>query len=217
MSSGDVYRAYEIFRDGLAVSDNTPATEEAPLRRNLFPYRGIEPENFLFEHYDKILVEKILLSQSKIKSVILRLGAVYGAHDSQRKLKDYIQPMLIGKDKLAIDPVKAQWRWTSVFVREVVNAIQLAVEKTGGSEHEVFNVGEQTALTQLELLMKLKELTEWKGRIEIRPNRGDKLNYQQHLLLNTDKIRSKIGYVEQHNLEQGLTETIEFETDTIRT
>jgi len=216
LSSGDVYRSYEIFKDNLNTVIDVPSREEDQLRQNLFPYRGMDKDNFLLEHYDKILVEKILQSQDEIDVTILRLGAVYGAFDSQRKLREYIQPMINGESTTTINKEKAAWKWTRVFVKDVVQAIQLSVELDQPTRNKIFNVGEKSALTQVELIQKLKELIQWDGKIEVSNENQENFNYQQHLLLNTDRIRNSLGYKEQFSLEEGLNEAIEFERNAVR-
>ena len=211
LSSGDAYRNYEIFKDNLGTVNRGPSKEEDALRQQLFPYRGINKEDFLLEHYDKILVEKVLQSQNEINVTILRLGAVYGAFDSQRKLKEYIQPMIQQKPRITIYQEKANWKWTRVFVKDVVQAIMLSIESNELSGHEIFNVGESTALSQIDLLKKLKEIAKWNGEIEVGDESSENFNYQQHLLLNTDKIRQLLGYRERFSLEERLSEAIAFE------
>lgn len=211
LSSGDVYRNYEVFKDNLATENLLASKEYSPLRAKLFPYRGIDKENQLFENYDKILVEKIYQSQDDIGTTILRLGAVYGAFDSQRKLKEYIQPMINAEDIVTINAKKAKWKWTRVFVEEVCQAIKLSIDNEQSSRNEIFNVGERIALSQIELLEKIKEITKWDGKIEVTNDHDESFNYKQDLVLNTEKIRNVLGYEEKFDLEEGLNRAIQFE------
>ncbi len=212
LSSGDVYRSYEIFKDNLEDIMVRSSNEEDRLRQNLFPYRNVDKENFLLENYDKILVENLLKSEKELATTILRLGAVYGAFDSQRKLKEYLAPMLNRENEIVLGEIKATWKWTRVFVKEVVKTIRLVIENEEASRNEIFNVGEKEALSQIELITKLKELSGWNGTIRINEEENKEMyNYEQHLLLNTDKIRSKLRYREKFSLEEGLKEAIDFE------
>ncbi len=215
LSSGDVYQNYEVFKDNLPVQSELASKEDSPLRAKLFPYRGVDRENQLFENYDKILVEKIYQSQNEIRTTILRLAAVYGAYDSQRKLKQYIQPMIKGQKSVTINAKKATWKWTRVFVEEVCQAIRLSVDSEQSSHHEIFNVGEQESLSQIELLEKIKEITKWDGKIEVTEKQYDSFNYDQHLELNTQKIRDVLGYEEKFHMEEGLGKAVEFEKTVI--
>ena len=214
LSSGDVYKAYEVFRGANENIISGVLSETSPLRLNLFPYRDMDKENYLLEHYDKILVERILQSQIEFEFTILRLGALYGSHDSQRKLCSYIQPMLKNEKKISINHIKANWKWTRAYVKDIVNSIKLVIEKNEVAKNEIFNVGSQEQLTELGLLEKLKSLTGWNGEIELTKeiSKGEELyNYKQHILLDTKKIRTKLQYQEFFTLEDGLKDAIDFE------
>lgn len=211
LSSGDVYRNYEIYKDGLDPVITGAVHEDDQLRQTLFPYRGTDPDNYLLAHYDKILVEQTLREQTEIDTTILRLGAVYGAFDSQRKLSPYLEPMIKGEPWLRISPEKAAWKWTRVFVREVVRAIVLCLEKPSLARNQIFNVGERESLTQVELIHELKRLTQWPGKVIVANRAEGQYNYKQHLLINSNKIRDRLSYAEQFSLKDGLLETIEFE------
>ena len=88
ISSADVFRAYGRFL-GLEPGPIEPAplSEESPLRTFLFPYRkqATGPDDFLFS-YDKLPVERIVLSDPKLPGTILRLPMVHGPGDTYRRL-----------------------------------------------------------------------------------------------------------------------------------
>ena len=212
ISSGDVYRAYEIFKDNLQEIISGALSEESELRSKLFPYRGSQPDNYLFQHYDKILVENIMLQQKEFDYTILRLGALYGEYDRQRKLKEHLEPMLNGKSKIQIPKEKAHWRWTRAYVGNVVKGIKLVLEKETESKNQIYNLGYTKALSQLELLQKLKTLTHWTGSIELLDEASEEgFNYKQHLILDSFKIRRDLGFVENYTLAESLGNTINFE------
>ena len=211
LSSGDVYRAYEIFKDRLEVLQEQPLTESSDLRQKLFPYRGTHPEDYLLEHYEKILVESILRTQKEFNYTILRLGAVYGPYDSQHKLKEYIRPLL-KDEKMIIDQTKAQWKWTRIYVREVARAIKTVLENLNSCVNQVYNVGELHTLSQFELIQRIKSLTAAKKKVEVRPDFSDEpFNYHQHITLDSSKFRRVTQYAEKYDLDKGLLETIEWE------
>jgi nucleoside-diphosphate-sugar epimerase len=88
VSSADVYRNYDGFRGkASAPPDPVPLAEEAPLRETRYPYRG-HPLPFEYSHhYEKILVEQVLLSERDLSPTVLRLPAVYGPGDRQHRLE----------------------------------------------------------------------------------------------------------------------------------
>src|SRR5581483_6048768 len=91
VSSMDVYRAYDVLRGkdqgGLQPA---PISEEAELRRHLYPYRGAElrgdsdPAKWM-DDYDKIPIERIFLANTEMPATVLRLPAVYGPWDRQTR------------------------------------------------------------------------------------------------------------------------------------
>ncbi len=211
LSSGDVYRCYEVFKDNLKNITTEASNENSPLRQKLFPYRNLAFRESMLRDYDKILVESILKNQNEMETTILRLGAVYGPHDSQRKLKEYIWPML-NHENMILDKAKASWKWTRVYVKEVARAIRLVLAKPAASQNKIFNVGEPDALSQKQLVMELKEITYWKGKLDIIEGYSKEgYNYGQDVVLDTNKIRSQLEFVEAYNMQDGLMETIEFE------
>src|SRR5947209_13722881 len=83
LSSGDVYRNYDgLRRVGAAAPDSCPLAEDAPLRDNLYPYRAHAPGpgDRMFD-YEKILVERAVLSDPGLPGTVLRLPMVYGPGD----------------------------------------------------------------------------------------------------------------------------------------
>ncbi len=86
-SSCDVYRNYNMLRG--EELDSTPIerlTEDSPLRANLYPYRkDVSQENQILYNYDKILVERAVMSNAKLPATVLRLPMVYGPGDYQQR------------------------------------------------------------------------------------------------------------------------------------
>lgn len=78
ISSMDVYAAYGRFRRSEAGEpEQTPFDEDAPLRSNLYPYREYaqSPDDMVY-NYDKILVENVVMNDSKLPGAVLRLPKV---------------------------------------------------------------------------------------------------------------------------------------------
>jgi nucleoside-diphosphate-sugar epimerase len=123
ISSADVYRQYDrvLGRDHSA-GDETPLAEDAPLRKNLFPYGGT---------YEKILVERAARERG---ATILRLPAVYGPGDA--RLREWINATV------PMTTLQRTWRWTRGYVENVAGAIALAALHPNG---RTYNVGEPDA------------------------------------------------------------------------
>src|SRR5689334_21009784 len=89
ISSQDVYRAFGRvnLKEGGPV-DLSPITEDSPLRENLYPYRRETPRDAddpqkLHDDYDKILIERVVMSDPELPGTVLRLPMVYGPRDYQ--------------------------------------------------------------------------------------------------------------------------------------
>ncbi|HEV3330371.1 MAG TPA: NAD-dependent epimerase/dehydratase family protein [Bryobacteraceae bacterium] len=105
LSSGDVYRANDIlFRRVEGPIEAAPLWESSALRDRLFPYRGMSiPQAYgiNWDDYDKILVERIVLSESSLPATVLRLPMVYGPGDYQgrkRRFAAYLKRMDDGRE-----------------------------------------------------------------------------------------------------------------------
>ena len=224
LSSGDVYQAYDVFhgKDGQLM--NGELEENSVLRTQMFPYRTPGQFNDWLYDYEKIQVEQTLVGNGGIDVTILRLAALYGEYDRQKKLSAYIQPMLQDEGEILIPEHKASWRWTRAYVKDVVLAIELAIEKEA-ARNEIFNVGSKKTYSQFEIIELLKAITGWKGEIvTIKQNiisdmpddfeeelTKDEYNYAQHIVLSSQKIRDVLGYKEAYPYIVGLDRTIAYE------
>jgi nucleoside-diphosphate-sugar epimerase len=89
LSSVDVYRAYEALRGG-AQTDAVPLTEESPLRAA----RHIDGPQ-----WENLEIEEAYLGAG---AVILRLGAVYGEHDYQRRFEPVLRRLRAGRRRMPV-------------------------------------------------------------------------------------------------------------------
>ena len=93
LSSCDVYRAHAVLqRTTNEPVQITPLHEGSPLRTNAFPYRKpeAEPDDWRYD-YDKIPIERLLLAKLAFQITVLRLPAVYGPRDYQRRVWEYLR------------------------------------------------------------------------------------------------------------------------------
>jgi nucleoside-diphosphate-sugar epimerase len=111
MSSADVYRNYDGFRGkATAPPDPVPLAEDAPLRETRYPYRGHRLPFADGDDYDKILVEQVLLDEPELPATVLRLPAVYGPGDKQRRLAPYVRRMRDGRTAILLAEEESRWR-----------------------------------------------------------------------------------------------------------
>ncbi len=213
ISSCDVYQAYVIINgnepEGTPI-DNTPITEESPLRTVLHPYKGIFER---MEEYDKILAENVYIEDSSFDATILRLPMVYGRNDYQHRLFPYLKRMQDKRPAIIINETMAKWKSCRGYIENVAEAISQAIiqDKARG---QIYNVAEPYNFTEKEWIKQIQNHTGWDGRLvtvsdEIVPSGG---NLKQHLAVNSDKIREHLGYKEIVDLDDAINKAIEWES-----
>jgi nucleoside-diphosphate-sugar epimerase len=205
LSSGDVYRNYDgLQRHYDGAPDPEPLSEDAPLRERLYPYAHMaERLGDWVREYDKILVERTLAGP---RTTILRMPAVYGPHDEQRRFYDWIDAMKRGDEVIAIDAAQAEWRWTRGYVANCADAIVHAAfdERAAG---RTYNVGEPDTPPDEAWLRLLTRIYKWPGRIERRPGIGPPLDFRFHLHTDTRRIREELGWREHVSRAEALAMT----------
>jgi nucleoside-diphosphate-sugar epimerase len=219
LSSGDVYHAYGILqRIEAGPLESAPLSEESALRSALYPYRAhARSEEELGFYYEKILAERALRSDPRLATTILRLPAVYGPGDPQRRLRRWVVRMLDGRPAIALDAREARWRWTHGYVENVAAAIALAVvdEHAAG---RVYNVGEEPTPTVAARVRELGDALSWVGEVvAVSPDRwtpvpaSPAIEFAQDLVYDTSRIRGELGYEEPIAVREGMRRTAEWE------
>jgi nucleoside-diphosphate-sugar epimerase len=214
ISSGDVYRSYGAFHGAEGGSlQPVPANEDAPLRTNLYPYRFLAkgPDDFVYS-YDKIPVERLAQSDPRLPGTVLRLPMVYGPGDAQRRLAGYLRRMTDGRPAIPLNRELAGWRCTRGFVQDVAAAIALAVtdERSAG---RTYNVGEAVAHTEADWVRMIGRAAGWSGQVVTAPDFPPPMpgEYRQHLVADTTRIRTELGYREVVSPEEALARTVRWE------
>jgi nucleoside-diphosphate-sugar epimerase len=214
----DVYRAYHRFRRAEpGAIDDIPLSEDAPLREKLFPYRDSSmPEDDLLFNYEKVLVERAVLSEPALPATVLRLPCVYGPGDYQHRTIEYLKPMDQGNASIVLGELRANWRWTRGYVEDVAAAVVLAAvyERAAG---QIYNVGEPESLTEADWVRRIGRAAGWSGEVRIGPegelleDPRSKFDWRQHIVADTSKIRRELGYRERVPAEEAMARTIAWE------
>jgi nucleoside-diphosphate-sugar epimerase len=218
ISSGDVYLAYgRLLGTETGPPEPVPLAEGAALRSRLYPYRhtAAGPADWTF-HYEKILVERAVLSQSAPAGTVLRLPAVYGPGDPYRRLRPYIKRMDDLRPAVLLESAQMVWRWTHGYVENVAQAIALAViaDQTAG---QVYNVGEDETPAMAERVREIGTVMGWSGSViavdpeQLPAHLRAPYRPTQDLVLDTRKLREELGYAEAVSSREGLRKTIEWE------
>lgn len=219
ISSADVYRAYgRLLRLEAGTPDPVPLNEDAPLRESRYPRRAhAKGEDDVAYNYEKILVEQIVMSEpERLPGTVLRLPAVYGPNDAQHRLFGYLKRMDDGRPAILIEEEQSRWRWTRGYVENVAAAIALAVT-TERATGRIYNVGEKEAFTESDWLHAIGHAAGWDGEIVVMPkdhlpaHQLTDVDYDHHLVTDTTRIRTELGYSERISHQEALHETIDWE------
>jgi nucleoside-diphosphate-sugar epimerase len=218
LSSGDVYRNYDGLRRAAAGEpDPCPLTEDAPLRANLYPYRGAGPGMPEWaDEYDKILVERAVLGAQEPAGTVLRLPMVYGPGDVQHRLYPYLKRMDDGRPTIPLAEGFARWRWTRGSVEDVAAAVAQAAtdDRAAG---RVYNVGEPDALSEAEWVTVVGRAAGWRGAVVPVPREaaahlpGPDYDWRFELATDTRGIRQELGFAEPVGREEALRRAVAWE------
>ncbi len=224
ISSQDVYRAYDILCGRAEREpDQVPLSEDAPLRDRLFPYRGEEarpadhPAAWM-DDYDKILVERQVLSDPDIAGTVLRIPMVHGPGDRQHRPYEWIRRMQDERPAIVLEDRHASWRWTPGYVEDMGHAIALAVTNPAAA-NQTYNVGEAEALSVRAWIEALADDFGWKGDIVEFPRERlpESLRqgtvFSQDLVTDTARIRDELAYSETIPRDLAISRTAQWERD----
>ncbi len=214
ISSADVYRAYGRFL-GMEPGpiEPTPLTEEAPLRTALFPYRRQAQGTDDFSYsYDKIPVERVVLSEADLPGTVLRLPMVHGPGDPYYRLSPYLKRMDDGRSSIVLDEGIARWKCPRGYVEDVAAAVALAVvdERAAG---RIYNVAEPVAFSEAEWVRRIGEVVGWRGEVVTVPAGRIPLPYHFEQDLDTDsgRIRRELSLIESVASWEALERTVAWE------
>lgn len=222
ISSQDVYRAFgRVNGTEPGPPDPSAITEESPLREHLYPYKGEQPRasddpQRWMDEYDKILVERVVMTEPAFPCSILRLPAVYGPRDRQRRFGAWLQRMDDGRPAILMDAAEASWRWTFGYVEDVAHAIVMAALDPR-SGNRIYNVGEQTPLSQEERLQMVARAAGWRGRVVLAPTGALPeplrmgIDPGNDIVVDSSRIRAELGYVEPTPLAEAYARAIAWE------
>ncbi len=219
-SSCDVYYQYDLLRgaeSGPFTGDRV--NEESQLREKIYPYRNDFPDKSHRLHdYDKIPVERIVMSQSGLAGTVLRLPVVYGPGDYQHRFHHYLRRMQDNRPSIMIDPLHSRLRLTRGYCENCGLAISQAITNDNAAGR-IYNVGEKHPLTERDWIEQLADLMNWSGEIVERPEQDlpdhlkSGMQCGHHLDINTDRIREELGFSELIDRAEALRRTIEWELE----
>ncbi|MEO1374656.1 MAG: NAD-dependent epimerase/dehydratase family protein [Cyanobacteria bacterium J06635_10] len=217
ISSMDVYRAYGIILGKESGLESVPLIEDSAKRSSLYPFKDM-PIRALNApaDYEKIMVEKVVMSDSDLPGTIVRLPMVYGENDPLNRLQPYLQRMDDRRHRIVLLDSLAKWRGSYGYVENIGYAIALAVTKEV-AKGRIYHVAEPETLSEGERVTKIGELAGWKGKVvslskdKFPPDYNLPLNPEQDWFVDSTRIRQELGYREIVPLEEALYRTIAWE------
>ena len=223
VSSADVYAAYGRLlgrepsptgEEG-AGDDRRALDEEAPLRAELYPYgrsaRG--PWGGELRDYDKILVERVALGDPALPGTVLRLPAVFGQGDRQRRFAGWVRRMADGRPFVLLGARQARWRWTHGYVENVAAAVAHAAVRDAAAGR-VYNVGEARTPTVVERVAALARAVGWMEDVVTVPDARlpahlrEPVSHAVDLALDTSRMRRELGFAEPVDADEALRRTV---------
>jgi nucleoside-diphosphate-sugar epimerase len=226
-SSIDVYRAMNVVhRMEEGPLEPLPLREDSALRTKLHPYprevlaslRDVFP--WLDEDYDKIPVERAVLGDDQLPGTVLRLPMIYGPGDPRHRFFPILKRMDDGRRVIVLPRSVAGWRSPRGYVENVAAAIALTVTSDVASRWasgRVYNVAEAESFSELEWARMIADATGWQGEFVVVEDDEAPAsvrmteNLAQHLVADTTRIRSELGYREPVAREEAIRRTVAWE------
>lgn len=139
---------------------------------------------------------------------------VYRENDPNRRFKDMIHQMKLGQKSISVHKKIANMRMSKSYVENIAHGIALAAQK--GAAGEIYNLADLQVFSELDWARKIAGLMNWNGEIVVTDkDHGFEvvraLNLDQHLIIETSKIRNELGYQEIVPVETALLRTIQWE------
>ena len=222
LSSMDVYRAMGVVRKTEpGPLQELPLTEESDLRtRPQYSQEEIKGLHvilpWLDEDYEKIAVERALMSNQHLPATILRLPMIYGPGDYIHRFYYILKRMDDRRPAIIYADDMAAWRTPRGYVENVADAVVLAAASESGVGR-TYNVCEEESFSELDWAKKIAAATGWKGEFVVLPRESAPLhlrapgNRAQHLVASSQRIRQELGYREAVPREEGIRRTIIWE------
>lgn len=218
VSSIDVYRAFgalngsESWGGDLAIID-----EGAPLRENLYPYRG-RVEAAWAQDYDKIPAEQLALAAEELPGTVVRLPMVFGPRDYQARTWSLQCAMRPDTDQIQIGERFSQWIGPRGYVANIGEAIALCAIHPS-APGRAYVAADEVEWTNLEWAERIAGALDWMGDIVVVPDEIAPEEFQWSseafvsFRVSIDRIRGELGYRPIISPDEGLQHTVRWFED----
>lgn len=222
ISSMDVYRAWGVMQGTEPGElEPMPLNEESPLRtvRQTYPPALVEKMKNIFTWvtpgYDKVAVEQEVMGAGS-RNTVVRLPMVFGPGDLLHRFYGVVKRVRDHRPVIILPEGHAAWRGPKGYVDNVAHAIALAstYERAFG---RTYHVCDEPTFTELEWQQKIVAQTSWSGKFVVLPDQHTPKhllvpgNAAQHLIGNSARIRTELGYAEPLEPDEAIRRTIEWE------
>ena len=226
ISSGDVYRAMAVLHHlDTGPLEPVPLKEDSRLRMQGQTYspqalaaaRAAFP--WIDDEYDKVQVEQVIRSSSELPATILRLPMVYGPGDPLHRLYPIVRRVLDQRPAIVYEQSFAQCVPCRGYVENVAHAIALAATSDRAAG-QIFNVADPDAYSEAQWAAKVGAVMGWHGRVIAVPREEAPqhlvlpYNFDQHLFMDSNRIRAELGYSECVRIDEALRRTVDWEKAT---
>lgn len=224
LSSMDVYRACGVLHGTESGAlQPLPLTEDSELRTQpAYSHEqmamGKKIFSWMTDDYDKVPVERMVMSDLELPGTVLRLPMIYGPGDPLHRFVPIIKRICDGRQRILFGEKQAKWRGPKGFVGNVAQAIALAAtsERAAG---RIYNVAEDDSLTELQWAQLIAKEMNWSGEFvvlpedRVPPHLAASGNYAQHWVASSKRIRQELGYEERITRTDALQRTIYWELE----
>lgn len=222
LSSMDVYRAWGAFYGFESGLEELPIDEASAVRTRHIPYppevlkRVQQVYPWINEDYEKILVERAVLSDPALPGTVLRLPMIYGPGDPLHRFHPVLKRIDDKRRQIVFAQDVAALRTPRGYVEDVASTIVLAATSAHAAGR-IYNVCEGEAFSELDWARKIAAAAGWSGEFVVLPHdRTPKHlllpgNTAQHLVVRSERIRQELGYRETLPREEAFQRTIPWE------
>lgn len=205
LSSQDVYQAHAALLAGRCDAP-VPLTEDSELRRERYPYRGLNlPE--VPDDYSKRDVEDRWLAR---RAVVLRLPLIYGPHDRQHREDIVLRRLRAGRTEIPIGA--GNLLWTRGHVDDLATGVIAALDHEAADGLAV-NLGEPQTLPIRAWLQQILDAAESSAELVTVPDTVLPADLvltaapAQHLLVSVTHAQELFGWAPADSLER-VTESV---------
>jgi nucleoside-diphosphate-sugar epimerase len=172
------------------------------------------------DDYDKIPVERVIMSDPELPGTICRLPMIYGPGDPAHRFFPILRRIADQRPAILFAKSIAAWKAPRGYVENVAAAIALAAVSDVAAGR-IYNVGEMPAFSELDWARKIAKAANWPGDFAVfADERTPKHllpagNFAQHWEMDSSKIRRELGYNEGVPVEDGISKTTDWELENL--